>query len=261
MGNKTNQGDNGKRGYDEPNHTQVPNALIALMPVMSEAELRVTLAIVRKTYGWHKREDKLSYSQLMELTGLSRQGVSDGLDAGMERGTITRTEAGNSFSYSLVVNPIEQSDEDSLPSRPKTVYPVETQKKEIKVQEEAAPAENVYSLYQTTFGDLIANPQGTKTQIYIESLQAMPLDWVRESFARTVKKERASGEVWRDYRRLPYALQIAGEWKKAGRILPEQTYATKPTYSRGPSKPAAPGYTPPTEAERAAFHARLANAP
>lgn len=128
-------------------------------------------------------------------------------------------------------------------------------------EEEAAPAENVYSLYQTTFGDLIANPQGTKTQIYIESLQAMPLDWVRESFARTVKKERASGEVWRDYRRLPYALQIAGEWKKAGRILPEQTYATKPTYSRGPSKPAAPGYTPPTEAERAAFHARLANAP
>ena len=66
-------------GYTKPNYTQLPNTLLDIhMPHMKEAELRVVLAIARSTFGWHKTQDKLSISQLMEKTGLTRQGVEIG---------------------------------------------------------------------------------------------------------------------------------------------------------------------------------------
>lgn len=38
-------------------------------------EGQVLIAIIRKTYGWHKKEDKISVSQIEDLTGLSRRRV------------------------------------------------------------------------------------------------------------------------------------------------------------------------------------------
>jgi hypothetical protein len=94
-----------------PNHTQIPNALIALMPQMAEAELKVSLAIARETFGWHRESKTLSLTRLMQLTGMSRQGVINGVEAGLERGTIDREEDGQSFSYRLLVNEVDQSTE------------------------------------------------------------------------------------------------------------------------------------------------------
>lgn len=120
---------------DKPNYTQTPNEIYDLIPQMSEAEMRITFAICRKTFGWHKRADKLSISQLQELTGLSRQGVINGTKAGIERGTICKEQSGDSFLFSIVVNVVDQSTEltsASQPSRPELVNLVDTQKKEIK---------------------------------------------------------------------------------------------------------------------------------
>jgi phage replication O-like protein O len=99
-----------------PNYTQFPNDILDKMPVMKDAEWRVACAICRKTFGWHKREDLLSLSQLMKLTGLSRQGVLNGLEQAIEHGYIGRTKAGQSYKYRLVI----EGDEEpaSQPSRP-----------------------------------------------------------------------------------------------------------------------------------------------
>lgn len=130
-----------ENGVPAPNYTQTPNALFALLPVMHEAEIKVTLAIARKTFGWHKERDMLSLSQLEGLTGLSRQGVIDGIEKGIERGTIERIPHGQSFDYSIVVRAVDQSElvkpvdhqvvkpVDQL--LPELVKPVDTQKKEI----------------------------------------------------------------------------------------------------------------------------------
>lgn len=76
-------------GLPPPNHTQVPNILLDVMMLdMSESELKVTLAIVRKTLGWHKKKDQISYSQLEKLTGMGRQAVSTGIEAALKRGLI-----------------------------------------------------------------------------------------------------------------------------------------------------------------------------
>src|SRR5262245_5804895 len=85
-------------GVEPPNHTQTPNALFdELMRDMKEAELKVTLAICRQTFGWHRKEDELSLTQLSDLTGLSRQSVISGIEAGMRRGIILRKPKGQSF--------------------------------------------------------------------------------------------------------------------------------------------------------------------
>ncbi len=72
---------------EEPNYTQVPNLLFEHMAEMTEAELRCMLAIVRKIIGYHKDgPEALSYSQLEKLTGMSRQGVIQGIEKAIMRG-------------------------------------------------------------------------------------------------------------------------------------------------------------------------------
>ncbi len=97
-------------GLEPPNHTQVPNALFDdLMCQMKEAELRVTLAICRYTFGWHKKEDEISLTCLQKMTGMSRPGVIKGIEAGMQRGVIRRRPRGQSFMYRLrLVNVVDQ---------------------------------------------------------------------------------------------------------------------------------------------------------
>ena len=78
---------NGDNTLNEPNYTKVPNLLFDHMADMGEAELRCTLAIVRKIIGYHKdRPEPVSYSQLEQLTGMSRQGVIQGVEASITRG-------------------------------------------------------------------------------------------------------------------------------------------------------------------------------
>jgi phage replication O-like protein O len=52
---------------------EVMDALCRSSPGGSEAQ--VLLAILRKTYGWHKTSDRISISQLSEMTGVSRRMV------------------------------------------------------------------------------------------------------------------------------------------------------------------------------------------
>lgn len=102
-------GDGRIGGFSAPNHTQTPNAIFdELLPLLGDAELRVVLAIVRATHGWHKARERVSISQLEERTGLSRQGVINGINAALERGIIDREEIGQGYSYGLVVNGVDQ---------------------------------------------------------------------------------------------------------------------------------------------------------
>lgn len=134
-------------GFSDPTHTQTPNALFdeVLPKIDSFSELKVLMAIIRKTFGWHKDEDLLSLSQLVDLTGLSRQGVIDGILLGIEHGLIYRREHGLGYIYGLtLVSKVDQGvtgsqqirpevvnnvDQGSQRCRPEVVNVVDTQKK------------------------------------------------------------------------------------------------------------------------------------
>lgn len=90
-------------GYEGPNFTQIPNSFLDndLPNIDSLAELKIVMVIMRKTFGWRKREDELSFSQFELLSGLSRQAVSDGIQAALNHEIITRRPVGKGFLYRL----------------------------------------------------------------------------------------------------------------------------------------------------------------
>lgn len=64
-----------------PNYTQIPNEFLDnWLPLLKEIELKVLLAIMRKTLGWQKTKDRISISQLQKLTGSSPQNILKAVD-------------------------------------------------------------------------------------------------------------------------------------------------------------------------------------
>jgi hypothetical protein len=93
------------RGFSEPRYTSVPDELFdELLPDLSLAELRVLLYIVRRTFGFKKRSDAISISQMVagirrkdghvldRGTGLSRRALLPALKSLQEKGVIVRLE-------------------------------------------------------------------------------------------------------------------------------------------------------------------------
>lgn len=80
------------RGFEGPSYTPVPDIVFdELAPELTEAELRVLLYIVRRTFGFKRQADAISLSQLVSGittrdgrvldrgTGMSRPGVTKGI--------------------------------------------------------------------------------------------------------------------------------------------------------------------------------------
>jgi len=124
---------------DKPTYTMLPNVLIESMGEMTESEFRIVVAVARKTFGWQKERDLISLSQLIELTGMSKQGVCNGIEKAIENGWLARVSQGQSFVYELLVNEVDQvlvNEVDRLSK--KLVNEVDTQKKE-ELKEKSAP--------------------------------------------------------------------------------------------------------------------------
>lgn len=91
---------------DLQNFTMVPNEFFdkVMAAVDSMAELKIVLAVFRKTYGWidhiengvpvYKIADNISYSQFKELTGLSDSAISDGIKKAIEHGLVVKLSTG-----------------------------------------------------------------------------------------------------------------------------------------------------------------------
>ena len=92
-------------GFSNPNGTVVPDDVFdVLMPELTEAELRVLLYVVRRTFGFKKNSDAISLSQMVSGiqtrdgrvldrgTGMTRRGVMKGV-AGLREKGIVQVEA------------------------------------------------------------------------------------------------------------------------------------------------------------------------
>lgn len=114
-------------GFASPNYTQTPNIFFdEMLSQMKEAELKVALVIMRETFGWHRESKQMSLSYLMQATGMSKQGVLNGITDGIARGVICQEPSGNSYKYSLVVNEVDENERSSQRSRPRVVNEVDT---------------------------------------------------------------------------------------------------------------------------------------
>lgn len=101
-----------------PNYTQTPNDLFdKWLPILGEAELKVLLVIMRKTFGWHKIRDFISISQLSSITGMLEETVVKAAKSLQNKGVIKRIVVGEKGKqqtiYELI---IEEDSNKSYPS-------------------------------------------------------------------------------------------------------------------------------------------------
>lgn len=164
-------------GFDKPNYTMTPNAFFDVhMRDMGEAELRVTLAVIRKTMGYHKKRDAISYSQIQELTGLSRTSTQDGINAAIEHGYIRRAGIGKRGVniFELVVKDDQSTNATSTGSLtlPVTSSPTlltkETEKKSKKESKPRAKSPEVVASKSVRYPDNI----WTWQQLHIDAYYA-----------------------------------------------------------------------------------------
>ena len=140
-----------------PNSTQIPNLILDLVvPRITEGEARCLLYICRRTFGFHKQEDNISFSQfengiktsqgrqLDYGTGMSRPAINNALQnlIKVEAIFVTQRSKGNRYSLNLsmdvdkVVNLINQlrkltrSGKQGLPKSVNLVNPQKIGKKE-----------------------------------------------------------------------------------------------------------------------------------
>lgn len=83
----------------EDGYTRLANELLeALMRInLSAYQSRVILAVIRKTYGFGKKEDRISNSQLVELTGIHKAHISRTIKE-LKAAKIV-TQAGNKLAF------------------------------------------------------------------------------------------------------------------------------------------------------------------
>lgn len=94
------------KGFTSPNGTIVPDDVFdVLAPELTEAELRVLLYVIRKTFGWKKNEDAISISQMVsgvktrdgrvmdKGTGMSKSAVWRGANGLVEKGILNRQQS------------------------------------------------------------------------------------------------------------------------------------------------------------------------
>ena len=97
---------------NKPNYTQVSNEFLdEKMATLSGAAVKTFLVIARKTIGWHKDTDAVSYSQLKALTGFgSFTTVKKAIDELMEAGIIRVTKSkGGTTKYEPTIDTTTES--------------------------------------------------------------------------------------------------------------------------------------------------------
>ena len=63
----------------EHGHVDIANGIVEALAKthLSSRESQILWAIFRKTYGWHKKEDWITGSQLVEMTGINKSHISE----------------------------------------------------------------------------------------------------------------------------------------------------------------------------------------
>lgn len=82
------------------NFTKTPNILFdQLIPELSNSELKILLVIIRQTNGWidhrskrYKTRDRITYSQFISKTGISRRIVSSAINSLLKKNLIEITD-------------------------------------------------------------------------------------------------------------------------------------------------------------------------
>lgn len=97
-----------------PNYTQLSNDFIDKMSKYKPYISVVFIAISRKTIGWHKESDRISYSQLETLTGLCINTIKKAIKILIDDGFIIQENTKNGYVYDLAISRRDSTMKSSL---------------------------------------------------------------------------------------------------------------------------------------------------
>ena len=88
---------------EAPNYTQIPNSFLDNLHKFGPYETKIIMLVCRKTFGYHKTADDISYSQIVKGTGISRRKVISSVAGLCEKGYLNKSEGvyGNSYTLNL----------------------------------------------------------------------------------------------------------------------------------------------------------------
>lgn len=94
---------------NQPNYTQCPNIFFdEILKNISGSEVKVFCVIMRKTFGWQKTRDRISYSQIMDMAGIaSKATVSEAIKSLETKGYIIAEKEKQITVYSINVSEVE----------------------------------------------------------------------------------------------------------------------------------------------------------
>lgn len=186
-----------------PNYTITPNELFDhWLPHLGEAELKVLLVVMRKTFGWHKIRDIISISQLSQITGMLEETVIKATRSLQNKGIIKKEVTGTNgkqvTSYELIMKEHSSNSYPSVqPSGPLGLDPgvsTEAQKKAYSSKETTTQNAVVFSksLKENKPNQVPENTINFELQFYkclndVEIPQADKIEITRRHDENTVK--------------------------------------------------------------------------
>ncbi|WP_310681093.1 replication protein [Aliifodinibius sp. S!AR15-10] len=88
----------------------IPNFIFdEFLELLTEGELKILLAIYRKTVGFDKTSDKIPYSQLVKSTGLSKSTISKGIKGLVNKKLVKVDRSGNTNRYTYCLPKVNMS--------------------------------------------------------------------------------------------------------------------------------------------------------
>ena len=173
----------------EMNYTQVSNEFIEKMGELSGNAVKVFLAISRKTIGWHKTSDRISNSQLIEMTGIvSRHTLKKAINELLEKGFIIQNLSSRGYVYDLNIKEggqklplggakIAPKGGQKLPPQKKdkeTIQKKKTQnltdaKNNVKINEKSIQYQNLTNQLKLNIDEMFGNSKMTDRKSWLDN--------------------------------------------------------------------------------------------
>jgi len=81
--------------------TQLPNEFFSLLPILTGSEVKVLLAVLRKTAGYQRISSVMSLSEISASTGIDRRNLSRILHILISKGYLVSSKQKHTFVYSV----------------------------------------------------------------------------------------------------------------------------------------------------------------
>lgn len=91
--------------------TPISNILFdTFLPSLTHAQLKILLLVLRQTAGWNKSRDRMTYSQLMEKTGLSRRVIAKAIQSLIDKRLLVITD----YQETILSRPVDRQGKTSI---------------------------------------------------------------------------------------------------------------------------------------------------